>query len=270
MKGFRSILIAALAVLSAAPASAQSSYSIVLSGGTARTPRRAVNFAGTGIACVDNAGAKRTDCTVAGTVAGVQTAATTATNVAIIQAGHVHYEAPIAADLTTIVAALDPVADGALTIAAQPDFPRKLQVRIVDANSSISAGTVTLVGVGARGQALNQAIPLTGGTQTVITTDAFATLTSATVASTAGAAGGDTIGIGPAAALGLPATQSPTPGTFVVFKSNVGNGNETVGTVDATAGTIIPTSAPNGARIYDFFYRWTYTPTQNSHTHTQQ
>ena len=197
------------------------------------------------------------------------TAASTATVTAMVFADSVHYEAPITADLVAIVDTLDPIADGALTIIANSlDFPRKLQVRIVDANASISAGVVTLVGVGVRGQALSQAIPLTGGTQTVVTTDAFASLTSATVTALAGAAAGDTISIGPGTALGLPGTKTPTAGTFAVHKSNVTNVNETVGTVDATAGTIIPTSVPNGTRTYDFWYTYTATPTQASHTHT--
>jgi len=187
---------------------------------------------------------------------------------ALTDARHVRYEAPIAADLITIVAALDPIADGALTLAAQPDFPRKLQVRIVDANDSVT-GTLTLIGVGARGEAVTQAIPLTGGTRTVTTTDAYATLTSATVTATAGAAAGDTIGIGPATALGLPGLKTPVPSTFAVYKANVSNANEAVGTVDATAGTIVPTSVPNGSRTYDFFYTQAYVPTatQAAHDH---
>lgn len=201
-----------------------------------------------------------------GSVSGTS-ASTTATMVAQVQSAHVRYEAPIAADLTTIVATLDPVVNGALTIAAQPDVPRKLQVRIVDGDSSITAGTLTLVGVGARGQALNQVINLAGGTRTVTTDDAYATLTSATVASLAGAVSGDTIGIGPSNALGLPGSRTPTAGTYAVYKANVGNANETVGTVDATAGTIVPTTAPNGSRTYDFWYNTTFTATQNGHTH---
>jgi hypothetical protein len=186
----------------------------------------------------------------------------------ITDARHVRYEAPIAAELVSIVAALDPIASATLTIAAQPDFPRKLQVRIVDTNNSVT-GTVTLVGIGARGQAVGQTIQLTGGTRTVTTDDAYATLTSATTASVAGAAAGDTIGIGVATALGLPGLKTPVPSTFAVYKSNVGNANEAVGTVDATAGTIVPTSVPNASRTYDFWYTQAYVPTatQAAHDH---
>lgn len=177
---------------------------------------------------------------------------------AIIFAGHVRLVNPAAAALTGIVNTID-VADGVQSLAAQPDVPRKLQVRIVDANSSISAGTLTLVGIGARGQAVTQIIPLTGGTQTVTTDDAYATLTSATVAALAGAASGDTIGIGPATALGLPAARGAT--SVGVFRAYVDDVAETVGTVDATAGTIAPTTAPNGSRDYDFWFNHTVSPT---------
>jgi hypothetical protein len=185
---------------------------------------------------------------------------------AIVDGRHVHYEGPIAADLVTIVAAAN-AALGACSIAAQPDFPRKLQVRIVDANGSISAGILTLVGVGARGQAVTQAIPLTGGTQTVTTADAYATLTSATITALVGAAAGDTVGIGPANDLGLPGPKSLTPSLFAVYKSCADNANETVGTVDATAGTIAPTTAPNGSHRYDFWFNFSYQPVQAAHTH---
>lgn len=193
--------------------------------------------------------------------------ATTATCVAEARSGCVRYEAPIAAELVTIVATLDPVADGALTIAAQPDYPRKLQVRIVDGDSSISAGTVDLVGVGPSGEAVSESISLTGGTATKISTKAYATLTSATVASLAGAAAGDTISIGVGAALGLPGQKTPLGATFAVHKANVDNANEAVGTVDATAGTIIPTSAPNATRNFTFWYTYAVTVVQSSHDH---
>lgn len=176
----------------------------------------------------------------------------------VVNVRHVRYENVPAADLTSVVAALDPVANGALTIAAQPKFPCKLQVRLVDANGSISAGTVTLVGVGVNGQAVTQTIALTGGTATTTTTDVYATLTSATVASIAGAAAGDTIGIGPSSALGLPAVVGFT--SLSVFKSCANETNEAVGTVDATAGSIVPTTAPDGTVDFDFWYKFSVTP----------
>jgi hypothetical protein len=213
------------------------------------------------------------------TVAAVGTAATgstanaTATNAAMTMGGSVFYSAPGAAAVDSVVAVLDPIIDGALVIVAQPDVPRKLQIDIIDANASISAGTVDLVGVGARGQALTQSIPLTGGTQTVVTTDAYATLTSATVVGQVGAAAGDSISIGGTDALGLPAPSLPVPSAFAVFKASVAattdaaQVNEAVGTVDATAGTIDPTTACDGTKAFAFYYGYSLTPTQAAHSH---
>lgn len=176
----------------------------------------------------------------------------------IVFAGHVHLANPAAAALTGIVNTVD-AADGVQSLAAQPDVPRKLQVRVVDADSSISAGSLVLVGVGARGQAVTQTIALAGGTKTVTTTDAYATLTSATISGLADAAAGDTVGIGPATALGLPVAQGST--AAAVFRALVDDAAETVGTVDATAGTIAPTTAPNGTHDYDFHFTYTVSPT---------
>lgn len=164
---------------------------------------------------------------------------------------------PIAAELVTIVADIS-VANGAQTIAAQPDYPRKLQLRITDANSSITAGIITLVGTGPSGEALTEAISLTGGTATKISTWAYSHLTSATVSALAGQAAADHISMGVGAALGLPAAN-PSGGTFTVYKANVANADQAVGTVDATAGTIIPTTAADGTKTYQFWYTYAVT-----------
>lgn len=191
----------------------------------------------------------------------------TATNVAEARSGHVRITAPATAALTGLVNTAD-VANGALTIAAQPDVPRKLQIRIVDANSSISAGTLTLSGTGPSGEALpDQVINLAGGTRTITTDRAYATF-SGTVAGLAGAATGDTLGIGPASALGLPGQKTPASSSFAVHKASVDNVDEAVGTVDAPAGTIVPTTAPNGTRNFNFWFTYAVTVVQNAHTHT--
>lgn len=174
--------------------------------------------------------------------------------------GKVTYAKPLAAELVSIVADVL-IAAGAQIIASQPNVPCKLQVRITDANSSISAGTVTIVGVGAAGQALSQVIPLAGGTRTVVTTDAYASVTSATIAGLAGHGAGDNIGIGVGSALGLPIPAGATD--VSVYKATVDYVNEAVGTVDATARTVAPTTAGNGTRVFEFWYTY-----KVAHTHT--
>jgi hypothetical protein len=151
-------------------------------------------------------------------------------------------------------------ANGAQVIAAQPDVPRKLFVFITDANSSITAGNLVLVGIDASGAAIRETITLTGGTATKTTVNAFAILTSATIDSLAGAAGADHVAIGVGDALGLPVRAGAV---LSVFKEAVGATvastpvNETVGTVDSVARTVIPTTATDGTKCLWLWYSYT-------------
>lgn len=178
--------------------------------------------------------------------------------------GHASFLNPKAAELVSVVGDVL-LANGAQIIAAQPDYPRKLQVRITDADSSISAGTITLVGVGIDGTAVTQVIPLAGGTRTVITDAVYATLTSATVAALAGHGVGDNVGIGVGAALGLPIPAGA--GSVSVTKTVVDSAGETVAGVDATARSVAPTTAANAARDYDFYFAYTVTPGRNAQSY---
>lgn len=110
--------------------------------------------------------------------------------------------APILADVDRIVTALDPVADGALTVAAQPDVPRNVTMTIVDANAS-SSGVCTVKGFDMFGFALTEVFTwAAAGTQAG--TELFATVASAVVSGVAGAAAGDTISIGVGNLIALP------------------------------------------------------------------
>lgn len=185
-------------------------------------------------------------------------------------ANSARFTAPIAAELVSIKAAAVAAA-GAITIAGQPDYPRKLQVRVV-VTTPITVGTLTLVGTDVHGNTVTEVVSLVQPvTITIQTVNAYAHLTSGTVSTLTG--GGDgTLGIGVSAQLGLPcAPGSPitggvTSGTntgqtgglngFSVFKENDDNADATVGTVDAVAGTVSPTAAPNATHNYTFWYRY--------------
>jgi hypothetical protein len=201
----------------------------------------------------------------ASAVTGLTVDSETAVNQATVLSGVAHFTDPIAEEVVSIVANVL-IANGAQLLAGQPDFPRKLRVDITDADVSITAGTVDLVGVGADGAALSQSIPLTGGTQVVVTDDAYATVTSVTVVGAAGNGAGDNIGVGVDSALGLPIPAGAA--NVVVTKTCVDSADETVAGVDTTARTVDPTTAPDAAKDYDFYYRYELTPTQSAHTHT--
>ena len=200
--------------------------------------------------------------TVAANVNGVLVNNTTTTVSALVQARKVEFPSTTkAADLVSVVNAVLP-SNVALTLALQPDVARKLQVNIVTGST---AGTLTLVGVDQNGNAATQAIDIkTAGT--VITDKAYATLTSATISGGSGFAG--TVGIGLGAALGIPTNKTPAATAFSVYKEQVNGLNEAVGTVDATAMTVIPTTAPDAAHSFAFWYNFSVTPTSTAHNHT--
>jgi hypothetical protein len=203
--------------------------------------------------------------TVATNLNGVTVQNTTTTVSALVQSRKVEFPSTTkAAELISVVNAVLP-SNVALTLALQPDVARKLQVRVVTGST---AGTLTLVGVDQNGNAATQAIDIStsGGTRTVITDKAYATLTSATISGGSGFAG--TVGIGVGAALGIPTNKSPAATAFAIYKEQVNGADETVGTVDATAMTVIPTTAPDAAHSYAFWYNFTVTPTSPAHTHT--
>ena len=66
----------------------------------------------------------------------------------------------------------------------------------------------------------------------------------------------------------LPIRLTLDPSAVVVTQCSVDAVDETVAGLDATYGTVSPTSAANASRKFKFFYNYSVTPTQNSHTHT--
>lgn len=196
-------------------------------------------------------------------------AAVTNAGTAVKIAGHFSVLNPLIADLIYIVADIQ-IADGVQVIAHQPDCPRELQVRITDAVPSITGGTVTIIGTGAGGAPLAQIIPLVGGTRTVVTDGAYATVTSITVAGLVGGGAGINIGVGQGAALGVPVPADATG--FAVHKTMVDQVDEAVAGVDPTSYSIAPTTAANGAHDYAFCYSYdlathTHVATDAGHTH---
>ena len=170
----------------------------------------------------------------------------------VVSAGFASFYHPLADELVSVVNDFQMVT-GACAIAVQPKLPCKLQVRITDAANAVS-GTCVLLGTGADGTPLNQTITIHGGTRTVVTDDAYASLTSATLTITAGAGGGKNLGIGCKGEVGLPIPKGAT--NVAVNKVAVDHANEAVGTVDATARTLIPTTPCNGTHDYDVWFSY--------------
>ena len=111
---------------------------------------------------------------------------------------------PLLADVDLIVTSED-WADGALTIAAQPDVPRNLTCTLTDANDSV-AGVCTFIGTDAQGRAVTEVMTVDTGDGKVMTgTKIFASVTSCTITGTSGALSGtDVVTVGVGKVIGLP------------------------------------------------------------------
>jgi hypothetical protein len=210
-----------------------------------------------------------------GTIAGVAGADV----LPLLQAGwrvfatavrRVFINSPLPADLVSIVAAVTP-SNVALTLAAQPVHARKLQYRIVigtTTTTAITAGTLTVVGFDQDGAAQTEVVSLIqNASATVKSAYAWSKITSATVAGyvASGSGTGNTIGIGVSNDFGMTcnvaavdfAIVKATKVTKVLGTSNVAADDvAATATVDATARTIAPTTAPaaNGLVDYDLTY----------------
>ena len=161
---------------------------------------------------------------------------------------------PIASELVAVKAAAI-AANGAIVIAAQPKFPTKLNIRQVVV-TAITAGTLTLVGKDIDGQDITEVVSLVApSTQTLVTTNAFAKITSGTVAGLVG--GGDgTLGIGNGGAFGLPVDRGYVPGSLVVTKVLAAGNDDTVATVDGVARTTTLTTVADGSKDYEIYYTY--------------
>lgn len=149
--------------------------------------------------------------------------------------------------VTTV--AISGLTAGALTIAAQPDYPRTMQVFITDANSSITGGTVTIVGIDQNGVGITDVIAVTGaGSFTGV--KAFAKVTSATWALVSGTVTNtsDTVAIGFGPALGLPAAPGATYKRLI--KAAFDDADD-LGTFSATYGLYTPAGTMNGAKLVE-------------------
>lgn len=143
---------------------------------------------------------------------------------------------------------------GALTIAAQPDYPRTVRGYLTDANASITGATVTIVGVDQNGVGISDTLTFTAaGAKTTV--KAFAHITSATWALVSGTVTGssDTISLGAGASLGLVAP----PGAIYEKLIKAGfDGADDVGTFSKTYGLYTPAGTMNGAKAVEVSYQY--------------
>lgn len=131
-----------------------------------------------------------------------------------------------------IVASVN-IANGNQVIAAQPDYPRTINITVTNTNADITAGTVTVNGTNMNGLTISESINL-ASVFTLTGTLIFKTITSVVVAGLTGASAGDTITIDTGSTVQL------TLGRTTLVNATVGSGASQVGKyqfIDNNTGT---------------------------------
>jgi len=179
----------------------------------------------------------------------------------------VYIHGAVAADVITVYAATTP-ANHALTVVAQPPHARKLAFGIVVGTSTttaITAGSIAISGLDQDGFQCDEVVSLIANASdaTRKSAHAYAHVTSMTLSGyvASGSGTGNTVSVGVAPDFGLPScTNSRDLKVTKVTKIVMGTAAGTVvasddavaATVDATARTYAPTTAPDAIGFTDF------------------
>jgi hypothetical protein len=161
-----------------------------------------------------------------------------------------------AADSGTIVSsvAISGLVAGALSINAQPDYPRTLRGFLTDANASITNATVTIFGLDQNGVGISDVLTFTAaGAKTTV--KAFAKVISATWALVTGTVTNtsDTISIGYGASLGLPAAPNAIYERLVKAEFD---GADDLGTFSKTYGLYVPAGTMDAAKAVEVLFNY--------------
>lgn len=157
---------------------------------------------------------------------------------------------PIAAELVSVVAAVLPVVSATtqtLTVAASPDVPRPLQMRVVN-GGSLTSLIARVVGSTRWEDGVQEDFVYSGtASATIVGNIPYETVSAITYLAT-GTAAGSTVGFGVSAKLGLP-WQIRVPGD-IPYKRVDGVRETGTSQINAQYHTWTPDSAPNAARTY--------------------
>jgi hypothetical protein len=192
--------------------------------------------------------------------------ATAATITAVVESRHVCIYHPLAATTVSVIAAALPANGVPMSIIANTiDHARKLQVTV--ATGSGAGSILTTIGVGVDGEVVTETfdISTTKAGTTTVSTKAYQSLTSATP--TVNSAAG-TVGVGVATALALPTNKTPASASLTVLGETDDGVSVAIGTTDATARTVIPTTTVGPSHVYEFDYTYSVTPVSPTHTHS--
>ena len=178
-----------------------------------------------------------------------------------IFAGEVTYTAPIASEQVTIAAAQTFANGTPLTFASpRPKVPVCINIALVDANASVSTGTVTVTGVTSAGETVSDPVTFPGLGSTQRTTHyAFASVTSIVPSGFTGNTGVDTFSAGQSGIFGLPIPSNANNVAVIKYNYNTLDGGMPSG-VSTPYMTYNPPDATNGTAGYVLWYSYTLTP----------
>jgi hypothetical protein len=147
------------------------------------------------------------------------------------------------------------LANGTLSVAAQPDVPRQGAVVVAAGTSAVTGGTISIPYLANDGTSQVDVFSLAApasGTATTFTSKGIVHLSAPTVA---GLVGGTSPGIQIDSTAAISVPVNPGAKDVVFIKETTNAGDETVGTASAvTLATITPSSAPNASHTYGFMY----------------
>jgi hypothetical protein len=146
------------------------------------------------------------------------------------------------------------LANGTLSIAAQPDVPRVLGIRIDPGTSALTAGNVAVNYVANDGTTVTDNIAAATAASTYFTTDTSrgAVLVNSVIVT--GVAGGASPKVQVDTTNQLAVQVDPGFANFTLLRSNVDGANDTTATAYASAGAYIPGTAPNGTHTFSANY----------------
>lgn len=162
--------------------------------------------------------------------------------------------APAAASVGGIVAS-GALSNGTVSLTANPDCARQVNVECGTGTTAITAGTVAVTYIGNDGVSGTDTLSLVCALSSAVTQSlsrGVVTISSITVA---GLTGGTSpwLRLSTTASVSLPVTANAVD--FNVRREYDSGATVAVGTVSSvTLGTVAPTNAPNGTRTYSFVY----------------
>ena len=133
-------------------------------------------------------------------------------------AGHVNYDNVEDGGTLDNVVSVGNLTNKSWTIAGQPDVPRNVVLTVVDTTPGITAGTVTVTGVGAYGQTLVETFNCAAGAGTYTGNCAFATIATIVTSAFATLGGGGDESCHPSPPLFFSSASAAVPASAAVHR----------------------------------------------------